>query len=332
MVPARTLRTMAPGLVRHVDALGVLSVGALAGWALHVGGPGAGSFLGLLAGLVAAVGVGRWIGQVRPGAVEAAIGAAVAAAVALTVPGITQAGGPPTGYGNANATLVGVGLVAAIAAARTHPRRERWRWGVVVGLAAALVATGSLAGLVSAAFAGGLLAAAARARYRPILLVGGPILVAIGLAVTSGIAIGDLGGIADVEPVRSSLWAAAVDVLRSEPWSGVGVGGFAELNAVSADADLRWVHHEYLELAVELGVVGLLLVLALLGWAFARLSAAVRPEAAGAAVTLVALHGTVDHVWHAPAVLVLTALLVGAAGETAAAWAPRTIAGARGES
>lgn len=330
MVPARTLRAMAPGLVRRWDALGLLAVGALAGWALHVGGSGAGSFVGLLAGLVTAVGAGRWLGQVRPGAVEAAVGAAVAAAVALTLPGITQPGGPPTGYGNANATLVGVGLVAAVAAVRTHPRRERWRWALVVGLGASLVATGSVAGLVSVALAGALVAASGWARYRPVLLLGGPIVVALALAVTVGVAIGDLGGLADVGRVRSALWASAVDAVRSEPWSGVGVGGFAEVSSVGADADLRWVHHEYLEVAVELGVVGLGLLLALLAWAFARLSAAVRPEAAGAALTLVALHGTVDHVWHRPAVLLVTALLLGAAS-AAPSWAACTIVRPAGE-
>ena len=173
-----------------------------------------------------------------------------------------------------------------------------------------------MAGLASLVFALGVLGLGLATR-RPLLsLAAAAIGVSVLLGVTSAIAVGgDPLGLGERAGVRADLWTAAVDVVHESPVRGVGAGGFAGINPVSADADLRWAHQGFLQVAAEWGIVGLVLVLAVIAWAGARLwvGGDVESVAFGAAaLSVVGLHATVDHIWHSPAVLIVLAALLGA--------------------
>ena len=58
---------------------------------------------------------------------------------------------------------------------------------------------------------------------------------------------------------RSEIWSKTADVVREHPVTGIGTGGYA-----AVDPELVYPHNLPLEVAAELGVVGLLLLLALL--------------------------------------------------------------------
>lgn len=311
---------------RLADVVGLALAGSLAAWAVVVSGGDGGrlsSFVALLATLVAAVVAGRALtkGNVR---VDAGVAAAVLAAVVLTYPGIRGADGAPTGYANSNATLTAVGALAAVGAARSAPPgTERQGWVVAAGLLGGATAlTGSVAGTVSLAAAVVVLVAATTAKRPQLVSAAGLIAVLLAAALTSAAAVADDPWLDRSDAVRVDLWRAGVELARDEPITGLGVGAFEDRNPLTDDEDLRWVHHEYVELALELGAVGLLLALAIAAWIAARLWLAAgwahstggrRVATAGAAATVIGLHATIDHVWHAPAPMVLTALLIGAA-------------------
>jgi O-antigen ligase len=59
---------------------------------------------------------------------------------------------------------------------------------------------------------------------------------------------------------RSDLWAVALGSFSHHFWLGLGTGGFASLNT-----GLAYPHNLLLEMATELGVVGFVLVLMVLG-------------------------------------------------------------------
>jgi len=123
-------------------------------------------------------------------------------------------------------------------------------------------------------------------------------------------------------PDRTGALHAALRLLAQHPLTGTGPG----------QAHLRWegqghgtqlfayVHNEYLQVAAELGLVGLVL-LAVLLVAIARLlwraRATGRPGAtwagAAAAAAAFATHSGFDFVWHLPAIVLTVTLLVGAA-------------------
>jgi len=83
---------------------------------------------------------------------------------------------------------------------------------------------------------------------------------------------------------RSELWGQALDSFGRHPLLGIGTGGFAAINP-----ELRYPHNLLLEAAVELGVVGLLMTLAVISSAFVRLRSAWRqlPEERRAGVAVV---------------------------------------------
>lgn len=303
---------VAGGLVLVVS-LGVW-IGTLAGRGEGRPGP----VLWLLAGMTVAFFLG-WALRSRRASVRRAVAFAVAGAVVLAWPDILSAGGSPTGYANANATLTGLGVLAAIGAAH-HARRtmERRAWVLLaVGLSAATLLSRSLAGTVVLGVALVLFALGLASRWPAVAIVGALIAVLLGLGATAAVALGtDVLDLRAHIGVRGELWAAAADVARDEPVWGIGAGEFEHHNTVSSDDDLRWAHHEYLQALAEYGLVGFALVLALLGWcASATWVAAARQPAQGslgaAALALVSLHAAVDHVWHTPAVLITFALLLG---------------------
>jgi hypothetical protein len=186
-----------------------------------------------------------------------------------------------------------------------------------------------------------LAAMVARLRRWPALTLLGGVLVAgaIGLLATGGGVGGAAQSVAEARinlasPDRTGALHAGLQLVAQHPLTGTGPGL----------ADLRWkgqghgtqlytyVHNEYLQLAAELGLVGLVLLvvlvvaIALLLWR-ARTTGRSGATWAGAVAAAAAfvIHSGFDFVWHLPAIVLTVTLLVAAAlpaPDTAAAQQP----------
>ena len=119
----------------------------------------------------------------------------------------------------------------------------------------------------------------------------------VGLANSSGDALGD----------RPEYWDTALDDARDDPFSGSGAGSFEEYWAEHGipGVFVRDAHSLYLETLAELGVVGLLLLLALIAAPLLALAEGrVGPVEAAAAGGFDAflVHAGIDWDWEMPAV------------------------------
>lgn len=230
--------------------------------------------------------------------------------------------------GGAVALLAGlVCLAAVLGVRRTLAGLAGPAFGAVVALAAlapsmpagapprpALALLGLVAG---AALAAGLEPAPARARR-----------AAVALGLVAGAAVVALGPFDSVRGARLSLasadrreeTSAALGLVADRPLTGTGPGR-ATLFFAGADGRrlfARYAHDEYLQVAAELGMVGLALVAALL-IAVGRTAGAGRASApslglwagAGAGLVALAVHSAFDFLWHVPALPLAGALLAG---------------------
>lgn len=112
---------------------------------------------------------------------------------------------------------------------------------------------------------------------------------------------------------------AALQMLRSSPWFGVGPGlaGLTWFRDGVGTLTAQYAHNEYLQVGAELGLVGLVLVGAFLLVLFLPVVRTVFSDradgfAAGAMAAAVAfgLHSSVDFLWHLPVLPVIVAALV----------------------
>jgi O-antigen ligase len=121
-------------------------------------------------------------------------------------------------------------------------------------------------------------------------------------------------------PDRSGAVGAALRVWTEHPITGVGPGQ-ADLRSRGAEGGTHiftYAHNEYAQVAAELGLVGLALLVVLLV-ALGRLlwrARAAGPPVAGwagvvAAAAAFAVHSGFDFVWHLPAVVLTVTLLAG---------------------
>lgn len=121
---------------------------------------------------------------------------------------------------------------------------------------------------------------------------------------------------------RFDLWRVAHSTYRTEPILGVGAGSFERYWQIDEDATLksRDAHNVYLETLAEMGPIGLVLLLALVG-AVVVINVGSRAEpgvAAGlGAFAAYAAHAGVDWDWELTGVT-LTAFVAGSAGMVAA--------------
>jgi hypothetical protein len=262
---------------------------------------------GLLAGLAATMS--------RAGALALIVGLVVLAGLRGLRPTARAAVGPLAG-----ALVATTCLLPSIPAAGP-PRPALALVGLCAGLALAVIVV-RLRRWPALALLGGLLAAAA-----------------VGLFATGGGVGGAAQTVAEARanfasPDRTGALHAALRLAAQHPLTGTGPG----------QAHLRWkgqghgtqlyayVHNEYLQVAAELGLVGLVLLAVLLA-AIARLlwrtRATGRPGAtwagAAAAAAAFATHSGFEFVWHLPAIVLTVTLLVGAAlpaPDTAPAYQP----------
>jgi O-antigen ligase len=170
-----------------------------------------------------------------------------------------------------------------------------------------------------------LAAMVARPRWLALVLTGGLLVAAVAGVVASGGGV-DAGQtvvqarVNLASPDRTGALHAALGLVAQHPLTGTGPG----------QADLRWkghdhgsqlyayVHNEYLQVAAQLGLVGLGLLVVLLV-AITRTLWRARPTGqasatwAGvvAAAAAFAVHSGFDFVWHLPAIVLTVALLVG---------------------
>jgi O-Antigen ligase len=146
-----------------------------------------------------------------------------------------------------------------------------------------------------------------------------------------------------LEGSRSEVWSSGVRAFASSPVTGIGPGTFELwwLTDVPGGEDLRDAHSLYLETLAELGVPGLLLLLAFLaGFGAAGLTARAalnRSSEIGAATGLLAagavflLHAGVDWIWEMGAVAAvgLGALVLAASAGSERARGRRRLGGLR---
>jgi O-antigen ligase len=121
-------------------------------------------------------------------------------------------------------------------------------------------------------------------------------------------------------PDRDGATHAALDLVAARPIAGVGPGRiWLSFTAPTGEQRvMRYVHNEYLQVLVELGLIGLVLLLCLLVavaitvWRGRRESALWAGSVAG--LTVLIVHSGFDFLWHVPAILLTAGLLVGLAG------------------
>ena len=124
-------------------------------------------------------------------------------------------------------------------------------------------------------------------------------------------------------PDRGRATDAALDLVAAHPVTGVGPGR-AWLYWTTPDGHgrvIRFVHNEYLQVLLELGAIGLGLLLCLLAAVAVTVKRGrtSRPLWAGAVAGLAALivHSGFDFLWHLPVIVLTAGLLIGLAGPKA---------------
>ena len=218
--------------------------------------------------------------------------------------------------------------------ARTRHTDEAGTRGLVILAAAAMglaaFLSHSRAGIVCLGAGlglGSVLAGRAVAARRTAIVV-----VVLSLAYGSWLGIGPLVGrfamlSRDSTSERAALWRDAVDVAVDFPVAGVGAGAFqaafpAFRRRLTGEAAWAHAHQDTLELAIEVGVGGLILALIGLGAFVRRLRhvlATADPEARAASAMLaggtaaVLLHAQVDFPLHIPGIVWLLLLVAAAA-------------------
>lgn len=181
------------------------------------------------------------------------------------------------------APAVGLGLMMLLAAGGVGSARTAWGWAAGAGAAALAVTAFGLSPLM--------------ARF---------------------------GGDGEV---RFERWPGVLDAAGAHQPLGAGLGAFAPIyRMVEPVADLgptffNHAHNDYLELWLETGWPGVLLLAALAVWAARRVWRCWRPEtgrrpdvlacAAGGALVLLALHSAVDFPIRTTTILVIAALCLG---------------------
>lgn len=249
---------------------------------------------------------------------------------------------------NSYATYAGLGLVACLALIlESHrPAGERMqtastperalragmaRLAALFVITAALLLTGSRAGIVSSACGVAVFAVLAAAMRRgwtstasllvPALLVGFAAFAVLGERFAERLAAG--GGLDDRIAVAARVWDAATDV----PWTGFGYGSFDLVFPIYREVGMGppyqyWdkAHNTYVELIFELGFPASLAFAAMVAWIIAgiavnsvrRRRAAMASLAALAASAGVLLHAFLDFSLQIQAVAITFWAMIGA--------------------
>ncbi len=117
---------------------------------------------------------------------------------------------------------------------------------------------------------------------------------------------------------RMDIWRDAAATIQQVPWLGTGPGNviFVYRNEEGIPLLARYAHNEYLGMAVEHGLVGLLVLSLVLGglahvvWSARHSSPPVHWVAAVAGLTTIGVHSALDFLWRFPVVPMVGAVLV----------------------
>jgi hypothetical protein len=242
--------------------------------------------------------------------------------------------GVPATAARAAPLLLGAG-VAVAALAPSFPARSLPHPGVAfVGLiAGGLIAVGG--DLFPALIGRPVPMTARRIAFAALLAVAGAALWTVAGSAPAGTVLSSRGYLESFG--RSGALRAAWGLIAAHPLvgTGVGVARFSWDDPVYGAAVATYAHDEYLQTVVDLGAVGAVLLLAVLG-ALAGLVWRGRPPRRGstppariglwagafAAVTALAVHSGFDFLWHLSVLPLLGGLLVGLATPEPAAIRP----------
>jgi O-Antigen ligase len=223
--------------------------------------------------------------------------------------------GPRPVLGAATAPVAG----AAIALAGLVPSMP------ANGPARPALAVGALAG--GLAVAAGLARLSVRARVGVLGIIAALAVVMLLQAGPITQAAHSIGGprLTVVSADRAGALGAGLRLAAEHPLIGVGPGQASFIWATAEGRTVigRYAHNEYLQVLVELGIIGFLLLLILLA-AITRTiwqdRAATPSPAAWAAIAAglvaLALHSALDFLWHIPAIVLTAALLIAMATPT----------------
>ena len=255
-----------------------------------------GALAGAVLGLVVLVAAAPTYGQLRAAALALAAGAA-AAAVAAALPGVAALEGsdPERDGAIALAALALLAGGAAWLAARPRAGPDRAlphaeRLAPAAGLVVAVVAVGLVAAGLGERPTAGQLAAGARAER-----------------------------LTTVSSNRYEYWRIGLAAFERRPLRGVGAAGFRVewLRERSIPEAVRDAHSLEVEVAAELGLVGLVALAMLIAGVVLAARRALRADAAAAAGPAAALlvwflHASIDWDWQLPAVSLPAIVLAGA--------------------
>jgi O-antigen ligase len=145
----------------------------------------------------------------------------------------------------------------------------------------------------------------------------------------------DPGRLTEIGSVRSRYWNEALQIFKDHPWTGVGAGGYATARPQyrKDTFDVRHAHGYVVQTLADLGIIGLVVSLALLGawlvasgrsigvlrrfpWEPAVAPPTVNPERVGlltlATIALIfGIHSIVDWTWFIPGTAVPAMLAAG---------------------
>jgi O-Antigen ligase len=210
------------------------------------------------------------------------------------------------------ALLLAAGLAIGFAAARRAPRRDiRRTAGVAILVALALVPVVAAVGLAfSTRGLGGSISHGWKQLTDP----------------HASTPPNDPGRLTAVGSVRARYWNEALKMWKGHPGKGVGAGGYATLRPRyrQDDLDVRHAHGYVVQTLADLGVAGMLVSVALLGfWLVAATSAVGRrrglpytPERIGlltllTVVVIFGVHSFVDWTWFVPGTAVIALVCAG---------------------
>jgi O-antigen ligase len=154
-----------------------------------------------------------------------------------------------------------------------------------------------------------------RTKALAVILLVGIALTAAALATRSSLIPGRIGL---SSPDRAGASGAALDLVATRPLAGIGPGQ-TWFSWTATDGQVRighYVHNEYLQVLVELGAIGLGLVLCLLVaivLTLRRARTGVLWAGCVAGLAALAVHSGFDFLWHIPAVLLTAGMLTGLA-------------------
>jgi O-antigen ligase len=305
------------GAVLLLLFVGVTAVAARTG-----GTPG--PEIALILGVAAALVVGRLLGPLHRAIVPAVAAASGAVAVGS---GPLIGGGPldgPFGYRNATGAFCVLATIASLMVAAAAPRSWMRIPSILAAAAFAIVAAvdstaAGLSVLVVILFAllglfgprGVRISIVAVATLFAVVFAG---TILLGAAYRPGL---DTVLTRTLTERRLVLWHEALQIVAAHP-GGVGPDRFSDVSRTARqDPDARWAHNEFLQHGVELGVGGLVILVLIILWGFARLWVHPSPDMvvglAAAALAALCIHACVDYVLHFPAVPLAAAALVGTA-------------------